>query len=169
MLNEAIVHFLPDQYQKWIDRAEKTMPMNSWKIFCPMKSPADLLMMLSSWWVCCRPLAKSFFSGVFCRNFLSRFSNQPGPELFLPAFLFSAISYAVYGISARMALGIILGALYWYSGSLYTSMLGHFIFNTINIFLDLFQSCGPGFESQLQFAGFSAVGSGFHGRGGYSC
>ncbi len=34
---------------------------------------------------------------------------------------------------------IILGALYWYSGSIYTSMLGHFIFNSINVFLIYFK------------------------------
>ena len=39
------------------------------------------------------------------------------------------------GFIPRMALGVILGALYWYSGSIYTSMLGHFIFNSIGVFL----------------------------------
>ena len=43
------------------------------------------------------------------------------------------------GFLPRMALGIILGALYWYSGSLFTSMLGHFIFNSINILLIYFK------------------------------
>ena len=43
------------------------------------------------------------------------------------------------GLLPRMALGIILGALYWYSGSLYTSILGHFIYNTINVFLIYFK------------------------------
>jgi hypothetical protein len=43
------------------------------------------------------------------------------------------------GFIPRMALGIILGALYWYSGSLFTSILGHFIFNSVNILLIYFK------------------------------
>ena len=34
-----------------------------------------------------------------------------------------------------MALGMILGYLYWYSGSLFTAMLGHFVFNSFQIVL----------------------------------
>jgi hypothetical protein len=43
------------------------------------------------------------------------------------------------GLLPRMALGIILGCLYWYSGSLYTSILGHFTYNTINVLLIYFK------------------------------
>ena len=34
-----------------------------------------------------------------------------------------------------MILGIILGALYWYSGSLFPAMLGHFVFNSLQVIL----------------------------------
>jgi membrane protease YdiL (CAAX protease family) len=39
------------------------------------------------------------------------------------------------GFIPRMILGIILGALYWYSGSIIPAMAGHFIFNGSQLLL----------------------------------
>ena len=43
------------------------------------------------------------------------------------------------GFLPRMVLGIVLGAIYWFSGSLYLSILGHFIFNFITLLLMYFK------------------------------
>jgi hypothetical protein len=40
-----------------------------------------------------------------------------------------------YGFLPRFALGIVLGALYWYSGSLLTAMLAHFVYDAFLIVL----------------------------------
>ena len=80
-----------------------------------------------------------FFRGILQKLFIQVF-KKAWPGIIFTAFLFSAFHMQFMGFLPRMALGIILGALYWYSGSLYTSMLGHFVFNTINILLIYFKA-----------------------------
>ena len=43
------------------------------------------------------------------------------------------------GFIPRMILGMILGALYWYSGSIIPAMIGHFIFNSGQLLLVYFK------------------------------
>lgn len=49
--------------------------------------------------------------------------------VFLSAFIFSFIHFQFYGFLPRMFLGLILGYLFYYSGSIWTSILMHFINN----------------------------------------
>jgi uncharacterized protein len=53
--------------------------------------------------------------------------------------LFSAFHFQFAGFLPRLALGIILGALYWYSGSLWTSILFHFLFNSLQTILAFYK------------------------------
>jgi hypothetical protein len=43
-----------------------------------------------------------------------------------------------YGFFPRLALGILLGAIYWYSGSLWVAILAHFVYDAILITLVYF-------------------------------
>ena len=49
--------------------------------------------------------------------------------IFLSAFIFSFIHFQFYGFLPRMFLGLILGYMFYYSGSIWTSILMHFINN----------------------------------------
>ena len=49
--------------------------------------------------------------------------------VFLSAFIFSFIHFQFYGFLPRMFLGLLLGYLFYYSGSLWTSILMHFFNN----------------------------------------
>lgn len=49
--------------------------------------------------------------------------------IFLSAFIFSFIHFQFYGFLPRMFLGLILGYMFYYSGSLWTSILMHFVNN----------------------------------------
>jgi hypothetical protein len=49
--------------------------------------------------------------------------------VFLSAFIFSFIHFQFYGFLPRMFLGLILGYMFYYSGSIWTSILMHFINN----------------------------------------
>ena len=49
--------------------------------------------------------------------------------VFLSAFIFSFIHFQFYGFLPRMFLGLLLGYLFYYSGSLWTSILMHFVNN----------------------------------------
>jgi hypothetical protein len=44
-----------------------------------------------------------------------------------------------FGFLPRLFLGVLLGALYWYSGSLWTAMLAHFIYDGLIIVLVYFK------------------------------
>ena len=50
-------------------------------------------------------------------------------SVFLSAFVFSFIHFQFYGFLPRMFLGLLLGYLFYYSGSLWTSILMHFVNN----------------------------------------
>jgi membrane protease YdiL (CAAX protease family) len=58
----------------------------------------------------------------------------------LTAVLFSALHMQFLGFLPRMFLGIVLGAFYWFSGSIYTSMIAHFVNNAVQV---LFASYAP--------------------------
>jgi uncharacterized protein len=136
-LNEFIVHVLPKTTQQWIESGESNANSTLENILT-MKGPADLL--VTVFLVGALPAIgeELFFRGILQRLFI-QILKSPWPGIIFTGFLFSAFHMQFMGFLPRMALGIILGTLYWYSGSIYTSMLGHFIFNTINILLIYFK------------------------------
>lgn len=67
------------------------------------------------------------FRGVLQQS-LTRRCN-PHVAIWLSAFIFSFIHFQFYGFLPRMFLGLILGYMFYYSGSLWISILMHFINN----------------------------------------
>lgn len=74
------------------------------------------------------------FRGVLQRIFVRQF-GQAWPAIIFSAFLFAALHMQFYGFLPRFALGILLGAIYWYSGSLWVSILAHFVYDGVLIVL----------------------------------
>lgn len=72
------------------------------------------------------------FRGVLQRIFISIFRHPWGGIIFT-AFLFSAFHLQFEGFLPRMFLGVLLGAMYWFSGSLWTSILAHFVYNGVQV------------------------------------
>jgi uncharacterized protein len=79
---------------------------------------------------------------AFCEEMLFRgalqrvvihLTKNPWAGIIITAIVFSALHMQFLGFLPRMFMGIVLGALYWYSGSLWTSILAHFIFNAIQV------------------------------------
>jgi membrane protease YdiL (CAAX protease family) len=68
------------------------------------------------------------FRGMIQRLLIKVFKS-PWAGIIVSAILFSAIHMQFYGFLPRFALGILLGAIYWYSGSLYAAMLAHFVYD----------------------------------------
>jgi membrane protease YdiL (CAAX protease family) len=79
-----------------------------------------------------------FFRGVLQRLFIKAFKN-PWLGILLTAFLFSALHVQFFGFIPRFLLGILLGAVYWYSGSLLTAILAHFVYDAFFITWAYFQ------------------------------
>jgi membrane protease YdiL (CAAX protease family) len=64
--------------------------------------------------------------------------KRPLTGILVSAFLFSFFHFQFEGFLPRMFLGFLLGAAYWYSGSLWVSIVAHFFFNAIQIVLVMY-------------------------------
>lgn len=67
------------------------------------------------------------FRGVLQQALTKR--CNPHLAVFLSAFIFSFIHFQFYGFLPRLFLGLVLGYLFYYSGSLWTTILMHFVNN----------------------------------------
>jgi membrane protease YdiL (CAAX protease family) len=73
-----------------------------------------------------------FFRGALQRVVIQLCRN-PWVGIVLTAVLFSALHLQFSGFLPRLFLGIALGAFYWFSGSIYTSMVAHFANNAVQV------------------------------------
>jgi CAAX protease family protein len=157
MINEYIVHLLPKTTQKWIENGE-TDANGTLENILTMRGPRDLVVTIFLVGALPAIGEELFFRGVLQKLFIQIF-KKAWPGIIFTGFLFSAFHMQFMGFLPRMALGIILGALYWYSGSIFTSMLGHFVFNTINILLIYFKVADLDSKTSTNMA-FSLFGLG---------
>ena len=67
------------------------------------------------------------------QNFLTRGTQLPWLSIIVVSFLFSLAHFSFYGFLSRFFLGMILGALFHYSGRLWLSIIAHFINNALAI------------------------------------
>jgi uncharacterized protein len=67
------------------------------------------------------------------QNILTRWFKGPWIAIILTAIIFSLIHISYYGFLVRFALGIILGLLFYYSGSIWLSVLFHFLYNGLQV------------------------------------
>src|SRR5262249_26825209 len=67
------------------------------------------------------------------QNFLTRWTQKPWLAILIVSILFSAVHFSFYGFLPRMFLGIVLGLIYYYTGSLWLSVLAHFFNNAIAV------------------------------------
>ncbi len=72
------------------------------------------------------------FRGLIQRSLIKAFKS-PWVGIIVSAILFSAIHMQFLGFLPRFLLGILLGSIYWYSGSLYAAMLAHFVYDAFVI------------------------------------
>jgi membrane protease YdiL (CAAX protease family) len=73
-----------------------------------------------------------FFRGGLQR-ILIQLARNPWVGIVLSAVIFSSMHFQFSGFLPRMFLGIVLGAFYWFSGSIYTSMIAHFVNNAVQV------------------------------------
>ncbi len=75
---------------------------------------------------------ETFFRAGF-QNLLSRWFKGPWVAIILTSIIFSLIHLSFYGFLVRFALGVVLGFIFYYSGSLWLNILLHFLFNGIQV------------------------------------
>ncbi len=79
-----------------------------------------------------------FFRGILQRMFIKATKN-PWAGIIFTSILFSALHVQFFGFFPRLFLGILLGAIYWYSGSLIVAILAHILYDAFFITLAYFQ------------------------------
>ncbi|MDQ2718934.1 MAG: CPBP family intramembrane metalloprotease [Bacteroidota bacterium] len=67
------------------------------------------------------------------QNILTKWFKAPWVAIILTSILFSAIHASYYGFLVRFALGFILGFVFYYSGSIWLSILIHFLYNGLQV------------------------------------
>jgi membrane protease YdiL (CAAX protease family) len=75
-----------------------------------------------------------FFRGILQRMFIRIFKN-PWMGIVFTAAIFSAFHFQFFGFFPRLLLGIVLGLIYWYSGSLWAAIIAHFCYDGFIIVL----------------------------------
>jgi membrane protease YdiL (CAAX protease family) len=82
-------------------------------------------------------LVPAFCEEIFFRGAVQRvlihLTKNPWAGIIITGILFSAMHFQFLGFLPRAALGIVLGVLYWYSGSLWTSIIAHFVINAVQV------------------------------------
>ena len=96
-----------------------------------------------------------FFRGILQRLII-RGTRSPWSGILISAFLFSFFHFQFLGFLPRFFLGVILGALYWYSGSLWTAMLAHFLYDALFIVVAYFYPATASSDASI-FEGTKAL------------
>jgi membrane protease YdiL (CAAX protease family) len=97
-----------------------------------LKTPTDYLLGLVIMAFLPALCEESLFRGGL-QNFLTRSTKKPWLAIVIVSILFSAVHFSFYGFLPRMFLGIILGLIYYSTGSLWLSILAHFANNAFAV------------------------------------
>jgi hypothetical protein len=101
------------------------------------RTPLDLVLNLFFIAVLASVGEELLFRGLLQRLFIKLF-RSPLAGILISAFLFSAMHMQFYGFLPRFLLGIVLGLIYWYSGSLWVAIIAHFVYDAMLIVLAYF-------------------------------
>jgi membrane protease YdiL (CAAX protease family) len=107
--------------KEYNDRVQSIVLLKSWKDYL-----LSLVIMAFIPALC----EESLFRGGL-QNFLSRSTQKPWLAIVVVSIIFSLAHFSYFGFLTRLFLGIVLGALYYYSGRLWLSILAHFIYNGV--------------------------------------
>jgi hypothetical protein len=92
-------------------------------------------------------LAPALFEETFFRGgmqqILQKWTRMPWLAILVTSLVFSAIHFSWYGFVPRFALGLVLGMIYYFSGSLWLSVTAHFFNNALVVTL-IYVNSGKG-------------------------
>jgi uncharacterized protein len=112
---------------KWMHDTEQTQD-GFIKRMLSMPTASLLVLNLFTMAFCTALGEEAFFRGVI-QKILFRATHRMHLAVWLGAIFFSALHFQFLGFFPRVLLGLVLGYLYAYSGSLWPSILAHFVYN----------------------------------------
>lgn len=102
------------------------------KLMATFKTPADYIIALFIIAFLPAVVEEVFFRGAMQQIFM-RWFITPGLVIFITSLIFSAIHFSWYGLIPRMALGMVLGYIFYFTGNLWYSILAHFFNNAVMV------------------------------------
>ncbi len=126
-LNELIP--LPAAMEKIFKDLEDTYTEQV-KVLSHIRGFGDYLISLLIMAIAPAAFEETFFRGGM-QNLLQRGTGNKWLSIIITSILFSAIHFSWYGFIVRFALGVVLGSIYAYSGSLWLSIWAHALNNAI--------------------------------------
>lgn len=94
-------------------------------------------------------VGEELFFRAILQRLLIRATRNAWAGILISAFLFSFFHFQFLGFLPRFFLGVILGALYWYSGSIWTAMLAHFLYDGLFIVIAYFAPATASSDASL--------------------
>jgi uncharacterized protein len=102
------------------------------KLIATFKTPVDYILALFIIALFPALVEEVFFRGAMQSIFM-RWFKIPWLVIFITGLIFSAIHFSWYGFIPRMALGMVLGYIFYYTGNLWYSIIAHFFNNALMI------------------------------------
>lgn len=97
-----------------------------------IRSPAEFVFSLVVMALIPALFEETLFRGALQRILIQWF-KKPIPAIIVTGIIFSLLHVSYYGFLSRLALGIVLGLLFYYSGSIWLSMAAHFANNAVAV------------------------------------
>jgi membrane protease YdiL (CAAX protease family) len=131
-------------FEGWLGQLNKAIPLTESMMrsereadkqiaaFLKAGSPLDVVINVFIMALLPAIFEEACFRGVLQRILIG-LCRSPWAGIIITAILFSALHFQFEGFLPRMFLGALLGAIYWYSGSLWASILAHFFTNGIQV------------------------------------
>ena len=152
------------EVENWMKQSEEVAKKLT-DAFLHMNGVADLLLNMVVIALLAAVGEELFFRGCMQNIFIEWIKNKHA-GVWLTAIIFSAVHMQFYGFFPRMVLGVVLGYLYVWSGSLWLPIFFHFLNNGLAVLFSYFiskgiisegaETIGAG-ESSIGFAFVSAV------------
>ncbi|TDO29080.1 CPBP family intramembrane glutamic endopeptidase [Sediminibacterium goheungense] len=146
MLNQHIP--LSEEWLRKAKELEETYK-NAMLNMAYMKNTSDLILAVLVMGLAPAIFEEVLFRGAFQRVFI-QWTKNPWLGILATSVLFSAIHFSFFGFLPRIALGMILGLIFYYTNNLWLSILQHFLNNAfIVVQLYIVQLQGKSIEKAM--------------------
>lgn len=119
------------ELQKWM-AAQEDLRKKLTDLFLKMPTTSSMLANVLILAVLPAIAEEIFFRGTM-QNIFIRWTRNPHVAIFLSGFLFSFMHFQFFGFLPRMALGVLFGYFFYWTGSLWASISVHFLNNLLVI------------------------------------
>lgn len=122
---------IPDDWREYFDKLESQYNKQAEAILS-LNSVSDYVLALVVMAFLPALCEEALFRGGL-QNFLTRSTNKAIISIIVVSLLFSVAHFSYYGFLSRFFLSIVIGMIYYYSGSLWLAVLAHFLNNALSV------------------------------------